>query len=215
METFCCCIPVRLGVFILSLLTIALGALVSAASWVQLSKLGSDADTQQKVIIIIAGVVYGLLAFFSLLGFIGSVIANRALVKTYSVMLWINWFLSLISGGLAIWQLFRADAVPNVVQSCQASDTTATEADCTNAFKVIRVVYIIIFVILELIVLYACVIVSRYVDQLKQEEMFHHVENLEHQFASRPAPVVMQYGAPAYAPLPAGNPSTQYVNKAY
>jgi len=215
METFCCCIPVRFGVFILSLLTIAGGGIISAASWLQFVKLGSDADTAQKVILIVAGVVYGVLAAFSLFGFIGAVCASRPLVKSYSVILWINWLLSLAAGGLAIWQLFRSNSTDTVVDSCRAADPQATVDDCTNAFKIIRIVYIVIFAVLELIVLYACVIVSRYVDQLSQEQMFHSVENMEHALARQP-PVIMQqpiYGGQAYAPLPGG--SSAYVNKAY
>ncbi|KZO95477.1 hypothetical protein CALVIDRAFT_172194 [Calocera viscosa TUFC12733] len=214
METFCCCIPVRFGVFILSLLTAAGGGLVSGVSWAQFVKLGSDATTEQKVILIIAGVIYGLLAIFSIFGFIGSVIASRPLVKSYSVILWINFLLSLVAGGLAIWQLFAGNAVQTVIDSCQASDPNATVDDCTDAYKVVRIVYIVVYAVFELIVLYACVIVSRYVDQLSQEKMFHSVENMEHAMAHQQPVIIQQpvYGNPAYAPLPAG--SSPYVNKA-
>ncbi|KZT54655.1 hypothetical protein CALCODRAFT_473171 [Calocera cornea HHB12733] len=215
METFCCCIPVRFGVFILSLLTAFGGAIISAASWIQFAKLGVDADTAQKAILIASGGIYGGLALFSLFGFVGAIFASRGLVKSYSVILWINWLLTLVAGGLAIWQLFRSNSVDTVVDSCQATDPTASVSDCTDAFKIVRIVYICIFAVLELIILYACVIVSRYVDQLSQEVMFHSVENMEQALARQP-PVVMQqpvYGQQAYASLPGG--SSAYVNKPY
>jgi len=216
METFCCCIPVRFGVFVLSILTAILGGFLSAASWVQYTKLNASSDTEQRVILIVSGVVYGVLALFSLFGFFGSIIASRPLVKSYSVILWINWLLSLAAGGLAIWQLFRAGSLDSVIQQCQTA-TGDNSDDCQNAYKVIRIVYIVVFAVVELIVLYTCIIVNRYVDQLRQEEMYDGVKRMERAIVNQPAPVIIQQpvypAGPLYTQLPGG--STAQVGRPY
>ncbi|KAJ4000039.1 hypothetical protein F5050DRAFT_733911 [Lentinula boryana] len=46
-HTFCCCIPVRLGVFIISILGVGLGGLLAVAGIVQLKNLG-DVPMKEK-----------------------------------------------------------------------------------------------------------------------------------------------------------------------
>ena len=74
-RRFCCCIPVRLGVFVLSFVSLIASGLVAGVVWVALAKGPANHvhfAENLKIGLIIAGVLYTLFALISLAGYVFS-----------------------------------------------------------------------------------------------------------------------------------------------
>ncbi|SPO26142.1 uncharacterized protein UTRI_02418 [Ustilago trichophora] len=89
MRTFCCCIPVRLGVLMLSPLTAIAATLLAYTQLYLLLNYESQYDTFTKAIRgALAGITI-LIALSSLFGLLGALFARRGMVSFYSNMLWL------------------------------------------------------------------------------------------------------------------------------
>jgi len=174
---FCCCIPVRVAVFVTSLLSL-LGSGLSAGVFFWLvhaidtrPDLLDNAQVKitsgARIGIIITGVVFSIIAIISLFGFIGSVIRNRRMVKSYSFLVWLCFFLSL---GLTAFSLYLAFAKSSMVQ---CYDKDLSEIDCDKVFNKTRKILLVVGSVIGLLIqLYVCVIIRRYVDQLEDEQAY-------------------------------------------
>lgn len=70
-QKFCCCLPVRFGVFVMTLAGTLFGGFVAVAAWIAFSKTHENPeayDQDQKIGVIIQAVAYTLLALVSLFG---------------------------------------------------------------------------------------------------------------------------------------------------
>ncbi len=125
MRTFCCCIPVRLGVLVLSPVTAVVAALLAYTQLFLLIHQQARYDTFEKAI---RGALVGitiLLALSSLFGFVGSVIARRRMVSFYSNILWISLLIFTVLGAIDLWQLFSHRN--RAAQSCEAKVQQSTQ----------------------------------------------------------------------------------------
>jgi len=207
MYTFCCCLPVRFGSFALSALSAVVSVVISAAMFIALKKQGPGIPAAEKATLIVAGIVWGLLFLFSVFGFIGTITARRTYVLVYSRMLWIHWFLSTFVGSILIWNLFRNSFHTTYIAQCEAEDpTNNTSAKCESALSLGRGVFIAVFIAFQLINLYACVIVGRYVKQLQEEQDHKAVRKMENTLANMSYAYTNQ--ANSYGNTPAA-PSTR------
>lgn len=107
MRTFCCCLPTRLGVLILSPVTF-LGSLVVAGAliWALVHE-SSSLTTVQKVLTGALAAEMTLFCLASLFGFIGSIFASYRAVRFYSTMMWSLWLLTLALGIVEFVFLFK------------------------------------------------------------------------------------------------------------
>jgi hypothetical protein len=191
-KHFCCCLPVRFGVFVLSFLTLLGSAGTAFALWWILAngpQRGLVLEGGVKTGLIIAGVVWTVFALFGLFGFIGAIIRNRALVKTYSFFLWIQLLLSLAMGIFIIVAFYKDSLRSTIIDECtnrldqlQNSSLPATSValqtkqdlqnTCSAVFNQGRIGFIVSLCISLLINLYCCFIVHRYGAQLTEEQQF-------------------------------------------
>jgi len=191
-KHFCCCLPVRFGVFVLSFLTLLGSAGTAVAIWWIFAngpQRGLVIEGGVKTGLIIAGVVWTVFALFGLFGFIGAIIRNRALVKTYSFFLWIQLLLSLAMGIFITVAFFKdslrstiIDECTNRLDSLQSSSLSVASAarqsrqdlqnTCSAVFNQGRIGFIVSLCISLLINLYCCFIVHRYGTQLTEEQRF-------------------------------------------
>ncbi|CAE7218983.1 unnamed protein product, partial [Rhizoctonia solani] len=76
---FCCCLPVRLGVLILSLLSLTTGGISATGTWYVYSRIQQASPgllkTPHNVAFILSGMVYTLLVVAALMGIIVAQVA--------------------------------------------------------------------------------------------------------------------------------------------
>ncbi|SNX84657.1 uncharacterized protein MEPE_03366 [Melanopsichium pennsylvanicum] len=187
MRTFCCCIPVRLGVLILSPITAAAAALLAYTQLYLLINYPSQSDTFQKAIRgALAGITI-LIALASLFGFLGAIFARRRMVSFYSNMLWIGLIIFTVVGVIDLWQLFRNK--DSLISTCEnkaqlktqelqsflgISLTGTTEKACTKLADVSAITIAVLFGILVLVLMWLIGIVTKYKHQLQERHASQH-----------------------------------------
>jgi uncharacterized membrane protein len=172
-QKFCCCLPVRLGVFVLSLLAMVGGSFVAGIGFIQIA--GSSVnpmETSDKVALWIQSIMYTILAIVGAVGFIGVLIRRLSLISSFSLVLAVHLGFSVASGVFSIYTMFTRDS-SGVVNQCIANAVSqgaaVTNKDCQNGIAVMKGVMVVIYVITWLVQLYAYFIVERYADQLEAE----------------------------------------------
>ncbi|KAF8737449.1 hypothetical protein AX14_012839 [Amanita brunnescens Koide BX004] len=169
-RTFCCCLPVRFGVFILTILNLFGGVLIAIVGWMQVSQLRkTPLSTTDEIALILHSATFSVLAAISLLGFIGAIIKNRGLVSSFSVVLLIFLCISVATGVYAMISLFRNNAQA-LVQACLDGSQAADQDVCKTTAKVTEAIIIAIYVVVWLLQLWGYVIVINYCHQLEDEE---------------------------------------------
>ncbi|TEB05093.1 hypothetical protein FA13DRAFT_1637836 [Coprinellus micaceus] len=171
-RKFCCCLPVRLGVFILSLLAMVGGSIVAAVGWISVSQLKTyPVDIVDEIALYIHSSIFTLLGVLGTFGFVGSLVRSRAMVTAFSVGIAIHLGLSIGSGVFTIYSVFK-QAPDNAIAACMEGKTDdETRKICQTGMSLVKGAIVAIYVIAWLIELYAYFIVDRYSDQLEDEEM--------------------------------------------
>jgi len=192
-RTFCCCLPVRFGVFLLSLLGFAGGGFLAVYGWIQLSQLQQHPLGKiDEISLWIQSSLFSLLAVLSIFGFFGAMIKNRGMVSGFAIAIAIHLGFSIAAGCFSIYTMFARDsqaAIDSCLQKANDDSDTTTQL-CKNGLILIKAVTVVIFVVTWLIQLYAYFVVERYVDQLDEERLFENPVVL-------PRTMVMQGGPQA------------------
>jgi len=174
-HTFCFCLPVRFGVFLLSLLALGGGGLLAVFGWVQLSHLKEHPLAKiDQISLWIQTSLFSLLALLALFGFIGAMFRNRGMVSAFATGIAIHLGFSIIAGCFAIYAMFARDSqatIDNCIQNAN-DDSDATVKSCKSALILLKALVVLIYVLAWFIQLYAYFVVERYVDQLDEERMF-------------------------------------------
>ncbi|PVF94364.1 hypothetical protein CPB86DRAFT_789125 [Serendipita vermifera] len=191
-RSFCFCIPVRFGVFVLSFVCLILSGLTAGVLWTALAK-GPENDVKfannLKIGIIVAGTIYTLFTLISLAGLLGSLVRSRALVRTFAIFLWFQLFASFVYSIAFSVALFDKSVQNHLVTSCVSQTNATTTAvggkhaaaksqedirtGCKSIFENKNKPWIIVgLVVYFLLTLYACIIVRRYSKQLGDENAF-------------------------------------------
>jgi ABC-type multidrug transport system fused ATPase/permease subunit len=188
---FCICIPVRFGVFFLSFWSLIASGVVAGFIWYALGQ-GSRSHVKiannLKVGLIVAGVIYTIFALISLAGLVGSLIRSRGLVRTFSIFLWFQLFVSLaylIAFSIA---LFDKPLQNRLITECMKQtktgdaivknnkDATLTpeqlRTGCASPFTTNKPAFFVAFAIFFLLTLYSCIVVRRYGKQLRDEQEY-------------------------------------------
>jgi len=165
-RTFCCCIPVRLGVVITALLGLMGGGILAIVGGLEAHRIDGS-----KVSIAISIAVYGLLAFVSLLGLFGAIGRSISLIKLYFGVLLAHLFFSIGIGAYAIHRVFT-DAV-GFYDTCIVSEPATQEDDpgkyCNEGVKLVKGITVTLFIVVWLFEIWGCIIVSSYARQLQDE----------------------------------------------
>jgi len=185
-------------VFILSILQLLLGGATAGLLWYQIFT-NDNLKGDLRIAAFVAAGVYSAVALGSLLGLVGAIIRNRAMVAIYSTVLYVLIAFTTAVGVYFIIQLYRngdklkADcegAVNDVKDSVAGTVNDATpgkipdvntnginEKDiCRTVFSQAKWVFIINLVASFFIQLYCAFIVSSYVRQLSDEQSFRSVQ---------------------------------------
>jgi len=173
-RTFCCCLPVRLGVFLLSLLALVGGAFLATIGWIQLSQLKQHPLGKiDQISLWIQSSLFSLLAVLALFGFFGAMVKSRAMVSGFAIAIAIHLGFSVAAGCFSIYAMFARDSQA-ALDSCLQKVTDVSDATqfCKSSLVLVKAVTVVIYVLTWLIQLYAYFVVRRYVDQLDEERLF-------------------------------------------
>ncbi|KAI0777695.1 hypothetical protein BD413DRAFT_518946 [Trametes elegans] len=183
---FCCCIPVRLGVFIFSFLSFALSAISAAIGWFifhlveanKLSDLETDLNDSDKAAfeasihkykwaIIVGAIIFTFVALVSFFGFIGSIVRNRRMVKAYSWLTVLSFFLGSFAAGFVLYATYSDKPFCVTVDNKQS---------CTNNhLRTSQKIGVTVGIVINwLINLYIVTIIRRYYKQLDEEREYRH-----------------------------------------
>ncbi|KAJ7462381.1 hypothetical protein B0H11DRAFT_2055469 [Mycena galericulata] len=168
-TTFCCCLRVRLGVIIMSVLGMLFAGLLSILLWFELAST-PDMSSNERAIFIVAGLVETLLFVASVLGFVGAVVRKQVFVQIYAYFIYVHFILNL---GVAIYLLYFLVHVSTTdqVKACQdAIQNTTAQSQCTGLLKVGLGIYGAVASIVLLTEMYGAIIVARYVNQVQREK---------------------------------------------
>ncbi|TDL20044.1 hypothetical protein BD410DRAFT_791421 [Rickenella mellea] len=169
---FCCCLPVRLGVFVLSLLTAACAGVVAAGLIYVLIKdedrIRAALTKAQWIAVIVLAAISSLITLFAIGGFIGSLVRSRRLVSGYSTVLNLHLGFSIGAGIFYIITIFRENK-EEFIKRCINGSTDKNVIDICNKATTAKFVSLGFLVVSWLIELYCCIIVARYVIQLEEE----------------------------------------------
>ncbi|KAI0072475.1 hypothetical protein K474DRAFT_1605051 [Panus rudis PR-1116 ss-1] len=180
-KHFCCCIPVRAGVFIFSFLAFLLSGAAAFFAWFALHEIleakveggvdFSKINQSGKIAVIVAACLFTIAALFSLFGFIGSIFRKRKLVRTYGFLTWLIFIIHLVGAGFYFYLVFSGK---NLFSGCTIT-VNGKEQDCKVTLPLWQKIVSVVVVIVELFInLYIAVIVRRYGDQLEEEHDYSH-----------------------------------------
>ncbi|KZT03686.1 uncharacterized protein LAESUDRAFT_728974 [Laetiporus sulphureus 93-53] len=191
-RKFCCCLPVRFGVFCSALLGVAYSTAFCVLGWIEVHRHATgelDISKDEVAGLVIFSLAYTFMLLFSIMGLIGSIGAVRPFVKGYGISLTINTAITIGIGIWWCWRLFHTDK-----HVCDTTETdTAEKVEhwvCQKGFNVVRIVIVIVLVLVWLFQIAGCAIVFDYVGQLNEES------EMEADYASKDAVSVNPYPAP-------------------
>ncbi|KAH8118968.1 hypothetical protein DFH11DRAFT_1562213 [Phellopilus nigrolimitatus] len=168
-QRFCCCLPVRLGVGVLSFLTILLAGLLMVILWFEVAT-NYFMSGGEKTAFILAGVLETFLFLASVLGFVGTCARKQSFVVVYATFLYVHFCINL---GVAIYFLWMVTHAANtdIVRFCQdgVHDPQAKD-QCTGLLNVAKGVYWGVLLFILAIEAYCALVVTRYVNQLRYEK---------------------------------------------
>ncbi|EJD42320.1 hypothetical protein AURDEDRAFT_145790 [Auricularia subglabra TFB-10046 SS5] len=182
-RTFCCCLPVRLGVFVMSLLQLIFAG--AAAGLVWWTVIHEHVHGATRTAFIVIGSVESLMAAAAFLGFIGAVSRARGLVAIYSTVLYVLIVAYAAAGAYFLYMLYRnggqefadacnreLDKLPDAPKTGNVDVDDLKDDVCDGLTKGAKWAYPVSFGISLLIQLYCAYIVSSYVGQLSDEQAF-------------------------------------------
>ncbi|KAI0300116.1 hypothetical protein B0F90DRAFT_1668430 [Multifurca ochricompacta] len=194
-RTFCCCIPVRFGVFMMTALGIVGGSIVAAVGWHGAThKDQAHLTRNQETSLVIASLSYTVLAIVSIFGLIGTIGRRRGFVSLYNTMVWWHLGFSIASGAYFIYTLFHKVGDHDVNDCINGSDSPSKQEDCRKAFKVGRNITIGLYIFIWLIELWGCLIVANYVEQLQEEEALDYPPPAQVAASTPPMATTYNYG---------------------
>jgi len=172
-RKFCCCIPVRFGVFIISLLGLLGGGAIAVVLWLALKDVDKQGgiSSQARLALILEAILWTVLAIVSLFGLIGVIIKKKRFITVYATLLFTTLGINIAAGIFYFHSLFQTETSTNAVNQCINGSTSVIKKDaCKAEWDVKRILLIAGHVVLWLILLWGCFIVSDYVGQLNEEE---------------------------------------------
>jgi len=175
---FCCCIPVRFAVFVASLLWFLCAGIASGfAFWLiwtiehdpsRLNQYNLNVSFTKgwRIGIIVFGVVLAIVCLISLFGFIGAMVRNRRMVKSYSTIVWISFLISCAATGFFLYAIYSSNSL------IQCTGTNGAVQPCNSFSKKTKIIVTTSLAVALLIELYFSSVIGRYVDQLEDEQVF-------------------------------------------
>ncbi|KAI0262576.1 hypothetical protein BC834DRAFT_890808 [Gloeopeniophorella convolvens] len=166
---FLCCLPLRLGALLISLVQVLFGGLIAAAAWYTLTSMRGHLSSRVKWAVISAGIYYTILTLVAFFGFIGTILRKASLLGNYAYYLGWSLGVQIVLDAVYIWSYFstpRDEAIQRCIDGSTDSNIQKLCHDQFNAGKWTVLGSVIIGLLVQA---WAAYIVSSYATKLKQE----------------------------------------------
>ncbi|KAG6330813.1 hypothetical protein ID866_8277 [Astraeus odoratus] len=160
-NSFCCCIPVRIGFILLTVVTFLAAGAISVLIWFEVSH-SYQLSTSERVAFILTGITESILFLLSIIGFVGVVARKQSFVMSYAYFLYIHTTLNVIVGVYFLVTIRKSNRQQLVDYCARFFTDTSTEAICVRLMNVSTYVFIAVVAILLLLELCSCHPLSSY-----------------------------------------------------
>ncbi|KAK0228991.1 hypothetical protein IW262DRAFT_653127 [Armillaria fumosa] len=182
----------RTGIFVLSFFKIFGGAIIATSGWMQIAQLDTHPlAVFDTVALYFHTIVFSLLAVVGLFGLINAATKRRGLVQCYGVLLVIILVVSIGSGIVALYSLFRVKDAQTVKRCMHGATDRLTEDVCQNGIAIFKATGVAIYVVSWVILTYSYLIAVSYAAHLRKVTEDREVES-----------PVMLWGKPISCPEP-------------
>ncbi|KIJ61335.1 hypothetical protein HYDPIDRAFT_159675 [Hydnomerulius pinastri MD-312] len=168
-SSFCCCIPVRVGFILMTILSFLLSGALSVIIWFEVFH-SYQLSSKEHAAFILTGIVESVLFLVSIIGFIGVVARKQLFVMIYTYFIYVHFVLNVIVGIYFLVTVRMSNRQQLVDYCAQVFVDTSTESHCSGLMNVSTYVFIAIVAVLLLLELYGALIATRYVYRLRKQK---------------------------------------------
>jgi len=198
-KTFCCCLPVRIGVLIMSLLGILFGGVLSVVLWFEVAST-ADMTSGERAGFVLVGLVESLLFVASALGFVGAAVRKQLFVQIYAYFIYVHFLLNIGVAGYLLYLVTHFSSSAAVTACQETIQNQQAKDQCTGLLKIARGVYFVVAAIVLLVELYVALVVTRYLNQVKNEKRSARASHMHNEEAF----ALSSRGKGRYSSLPGG-----------
>ncbi|KAK0211144.1 hypothetical protein DFS33DRAFT_1252658 [Desarmillaria ectypa] len=139
LHKFFYCFSLRMGIFVFSFFKMVGGTVIAAVGWQQVGQLDTHPlAVFDTVALYFYTVVFSLLALVGLFGLICATTKRRGLVRFYGVFLAITLGVSIASGVVTLYSLFRVKDERTVKRCMNGATDKLTENVCQNGIAIFK-----------------------------------------------------------------------------
>ncbi|KAK0496972.1 hypothetical protein EDD18DRAFT_1073897 [Armillaria luteobubalina] len=141
-------LSLRTGIFVLSFFKVFGGAVIAATGWLQVAQLDTHPlAVFDTVALYFHTIVFSLLAVVGLFGLISATTKRRGLIQCYGVLVVIILVVSIGSGVVALYSLFRVKDVQTVKRCMHGATDRLTENVCQNGIAIFKATGVAIYTV--------------------------------------------------------------------
>ncbi|ETW80729.1 hypothetical protein HETIRDRAFT_101844 [Heterobasidion irregulare TC 32-1] len=168
-HRFCCCLPVRVGVIVMSLANLLVSGLLSVICWWEVAA-NRTLDAGERGAFVGAGLVETLLALLSILGFVGAVVRKQSFVTAYCYALYAHFLVNLAVASYFLYVILHAEHAA-ATRACEdAIEDAGAQGQCLGLLRFAAGIYGGLAGGLLALELYGAFMATRYVHQVKHEK---------------------------------------------
>ncbi|KAJ7217998.1 hypothetical protein GGX14DRAFT_599074 [Mycena pura] len=168
-TTFCCCLKVRLGVAIMTVVGMLFAGLLSILLWFEVST-STDIASKERTAFILAGLLETLLFVASILGFVGVIVRKQLFVQIYAYFIYVHLVVNFAVAAYLLYMLVHVSTTDQIDACQKAIKNTGAQDQCTGLFKIALGVYAVVASVVLMTELYGAIVVARYVNQIQREK---------------------------------------------
>jgi len=164
---FCCCLPLRLGVLVISFIQFVLNLIAAGILWFVINR-GEDTPGRVRVSVVIFAIVYTVTGLTSLVGFIGAVIRKHGFISSFVIAL--QFCLGFQIGSSIFFLISWFQNKDLYVERClESANTDVERASCDGIRNINGGVIVVVILIPIFLQAYCVYVVNAYAKYLSQE----------------------------------------------
>ncbi|KJA14133.1 hypothetical protein HYPSUDRAFT_49424 [Hypholoma sublateritium FD-334 SS-4] len=142
-TTFCCCLPVRLGVIVMSSLGCLVAGVLMVLLWFELATT-LYMTTQERIAFVLAAITATVLFAASILGLVGAIVRKQLFIQTYTYILYVNFALNLAIAAYFTYEVTRATSNAENLACLDAIQDPQTQGQCSGLLNFAKAVYLVV-----------------------------------------------------------------------